>query len=680
MFRFVTLKLEKEYHRLSLWYFVSFFYGIVFYFKSPLQLSTIINNFTISFIVGIVLLLIIFFTKTEKLLLTFCSAILLFFIIGVFVGFFRISNADTKILQKPSIFDIQAKIEEIKPTNNGIQLTLSDIVILSSSHFNKKRNNYRKDGRLGEDEFSLSKVRINLKTENMREVKKGDLIKLPVQLFPLKGALLPSGYDFGLYLYLSGIQANGYGLKKPEIIDSRASSSDSYWYFLYSKIRNIRIWVYNILIKVLGPGEGNFAAAILIGETKAIDPEMANNMRSSGIAHILSVSGLHLSLVALIFFNATRFLLNCSNYLSYKINIKTISGIVSIVGSFGYLLLSGCNIAATRAFIMTVLFILSVIFEKSAYPIRSVMIAGMLILIFSPEYIMHPSFQLSFSAVLCLISGYELYIRNQKIFGDSSGVVGSIKFYLFNNIYSSFLASIVTAPFVIYHFYKFATYSVLMNLIAVPIMSFFMMPLAVISLILMPFNDSAAAVILKLLGFFIKIVTDSAAYVVSLPYSLINTGYITDDSMLVYSFGFFWICLWQTKLRYFGLVIIIVSLIMMYLTPKPDFIYDHRIKALAIKNGDGLDIYAKKRVSNFTKEYWLSWYGITKVNIFEQEINFGDQLFEIPAFKTYNPCFERLLDYRALSNSAIVLGFCQTGCCVVRLGQDPIWTLVNHGH
>lgn len=111
--------------------------------------------------------------------------------------------------------------------------------------------------------------------------------------------------------------------------------------------------------------------------------------------------------------------------------------------------------------------------ERSSYPLRSVMIAGGCILLFSPEYVLHPSFQLSFSALLCLISGYELYLRNQKLIGRSKGIFASIKLYVFSNLYSSFLGSIVTAPFVIYHFYKFATYSLLMNLLAVPLMSFF---------------------------------------------------------------------------------------------------------------------------------------------------------------------------------------------------------------
>jgi competence protein ComEC len=544
----------------------------------------------------------------------------------------------------------------------------------------------------------ISKIKVNFKAKDSEHLAIGDTIKTRVKLFPIGSSLLPGGYDFGIYMYLNEVEASGYALGAPKIITKEQVQDLGYY---YTKIQNIRKVIYHKLIEVLGKYEGNFVSAILIGETKAIDPQMAKNMRNSGIAHILSVSGLHLSLVAMIFFIVSRFLLNCSNYLSYKINIKIVAGIISIFGSFGYLLLSGSNIAATRAFIMTLIVILAIIFERSAYPLRSVMIAGMLILLMTPEYIMHPSFQLSFSAVLCLISGYEIYIRNQQIFGNSKGIFGQVKLYVFTNIYSSFLASIVTAPFVIYHFYKFASYSILMNLLAVPLMSFFMMPLAIIALLLMPFGLSELP--LEMLGFFVKIVTDSAAWIVTLPYAVINTGYITESSMLLFTFGFFWICLWQTSWRYFGLMIMLGGTIMMYFSPKADFIYDHRTHAISIKNNNNVNMYSKGKISNFTKEYLLTWYGVSESREFIYENGFEDNIFEFPGkfgllkvSLNYSRCMdadvqiiissslvcdnhELVIPYNDVTESGVVLVFCEKNGCYITLGQRPIWKVIKKG-
>ena len=480
MFTYFIKKLEQEYHHLSLWYFVFFFYGIAFYLKS-VELFNQGVSFNSCFITSSVLLYFIFsLRKKEKLIFSLFLTILFSFASGVVITHLRVTNAKTspRPISKTDVFDIEAKVLEVKPTIGGSQLILDNVVIL-----NKNDNIF-------------GKIKVSLRGESSLDFLKNDVINLRFQLFPLNSALLPGGYNFGLYMYLNGITATGFAVSSPKVIKSQSG-------YFYDKLQNIRGIIYKELIRILGTDQGNFVAAILIGETKAINKHMADNMRNSGIAHILSVSGLHLSLVAMIFFISSRFLLNCSNYLSYKINIKVAAGIISIIGSFGYLLLSGANIAATRAFIMTFFVILAIIIERSAYPLRSVMVAGTCILLFSPEYVLHPSFQLSFSAVLCLISGYELYLRNQKLIGRSKGIFASIKLYVFGNLYSSFLGSIVTAPFVIYHFYKFATYSLLMNLLAVPLMSFFMMPLAIISLVLMPFN--ACNYSLKLLGFFVKI-------------------------------------------------------------------------------------------------------------------------------------------------------------------------------
>jgi ComEC/Rec2-related protein len=525
------------------------------------------------------------------------------FIIGIAVSALRMSMVHTIPINKPMTATIQGRVDQIKPSARGMQVTLRDVEVL----------NYR----------SLNKVRINVAGKLASNITYGDEIRLKAKLFPLQKSVLPGTYDFGFYMYMSGIEASGYALTNLEILGRNES-------FFGKIVQNIRRGIYRRLIEVLEAGRGNFASAILIGETKAMPTKIATDMRNSGVAHILSVSGLHLSLVAMICFVTSRVLLNCSNYLAYRTNVKAIAAFISIIGSFFYLQISGNNIAATRAFIMTSIFIISIILGRSPYPLRSVMIAAVIILTFLPEYVLHPSFQLSFTAVLCLISGYEFYLKHQHFLGSNKGVFGATKLYIFANIYSSFLASIVTAPFVIYHFYKFANYSVIMNLIAVPLMSFFIMPLALLSIILMPF--SLDNWILKLLGWFIGITLDSADYIVSLPGAVWVTGNISGFSLLVFSFGFFWICLWQTRLRLAGIGIMLLSLIIMFLGEKPDFIYDHTLKTVGVKNKNGkLEIYTAGEFPVFTSDYWANWYGQKSTEIVRQKIAATDQSFVLPS-------------------------------------------------
>lgn len=589
--------LKQEYHHLSLWYFVSFVFGIAFFFQNHWDFS-----FSLLAITAFVVAAIAFFSYDKNLLILFSSSCLLAFVFGVGVSQLRMSTIHTNPIDKAKMAVITGRVEQIKPSARGMQVTLQNVEV----------ENYR----------SLNKVRINIASKLLADVNYGDLVRLKAKIFPLQTSVLPGTYDFGFYMYMSGIEASGFALTNIEILQQEQGA----W---RQSVQGIRRNIYNRLIDVLGSERGNFAAAILIGETKAIPKQIAENMRGSGVAHILSVSGLHLSLVAMIFFISSRMLLNCSNFFAYKTNVKTIAACISIIGSFCYLQISGNNIAATRAFIMTSIFIISIILGRSPYPLRSVMIAAFIILLFLPEYVLHPSFQLSFTAVLCLISGYEFYLKHKNFLGSHKGVIGTLKLYVFANIYSSFLASIITAPFVIYHFYKFANYAVLMNLIAVPLMSFVIMPLALLAIMFMPLGVDG--IFMKLLGLFIGVVIESADYIANLPGAIWVTGHISPMSLLIFSFGFFWICLWKTKLRFFGIAIMLASLVIMALGEKPDFIYDHNLKAVGVRDEGGkLEIYAEEEPPVFISDYWASWYGQKEIKIFKEKIIAADQDFILP--------------------------------------------------
>ncbi|WP_332252593.1 ComEC/Rec2 family competence protein [Rickettsia helvetica] len=330
-------------------------------------------------------------------------------------------------------------------------------------------------------------------------------------------------------------------------------------------------------------------------------------MRQNSISHVLCVSGLHLSLVVMIVFLTTRFLLNLSNYLAYNFNIKLISAYCSLVGSFGYLELSGMQIAATRAFITAAIFIYGIIIGRSCFPLRSLAIAAFIILLLNPEYIFHPSFQLSFIAVLSLVAGYEFYLKNSWLLGEKKGIFGAVKFYTASNIYSSFLASIITAPVVINQFFIFSTYSVPANLIVAPITSFFLMPLALLSL---PFTMIGFDnYILKLMGFFIDIIIKSSAYFNSLPAAVWYFGHITNFSILLFLFGFVWICIWKTSWRLLGLAIMAISFIFMFYSPKPELIFDANHMAVGVKDRENKLATYTDKMPAFNRTYRTNWFG-----------------------------------------------------------------------
>lgn len=577
VFSYLNKKLESEFSRLSLWYFVSFIFGITFYFSLSFEPSVIC--IVIFFITAIILLVISIIRK--KILLVFLSSILVAFVFGVIISKHRMMNTNSEAIELPIITIVTGKIESIKPTIKGISVILKNIK--------------------GKDIDKLQKVKISIPEKYKTKVSINDIIKLRVKLHPPQTMVLPNSYDFGMYSYFGQIGATGYAMSKLVVISSSNNQKKDHYIF------SVRTSIYNRLITLMGKKAGNFASAILLGETQGIDKSILKNMRQAGISHILCVSGLHLSLVAMLFFITTRFILNLSDYIAFNFNIKLISGISALISSYIYLLLTGAPVAATRAFIMSSIFIAAIIIERQPLPIRSISIASFIILSLNPEYVFHPSFQLSFIAVLSLVVGYEFYQKNKWILGESKGIFASIKFYVASNVYSSFLASIVTAPVVINQFYTFSTYSIFANLIAVPIMSFFLMPLSLIGIILMPFGvDKFIFLTVK---FFINITIDLANYFCELPGSVWYFGYITQLSLILFLLGFFWLCIWQTKWRFYGILVMVISCVLMANSPKPDLIYDPILKVVGVKNKQNkLEIYGDK-IPEFNKIYWANWFG-----------------------------------------------------------------------
>lgn len=647
MIAVLSKQLELEYTNLNLWYFVSFITGIVVYFSLVFEPS--LSSIVIFFCGSLSLL----YFRNYGIISRFLIWLVISFACGMLVSKYRVMHLQVHTIEKPVVNEVNGIIESIKPTTRGIQAVVK--------------------------QDDANRVRIHIPEKYKNGLFIGDTIKVPAKLYRPQGSILPGGYNFGFYAWFAGITAGGYALGAPLITAQARVSTDEVIY-------KIRKTVYDRLIASLGKRQGNFAAAILLGETKGIDQKLMKNMRQSGISHILCVSGLHLSLVAMIFFITIRFMLNLSDFIAFNFNIKLIAAIGSLIGSYAYLELSGMQIAATRAFIMTTIFIISIIIERSPYPLRSIAIAAVFILTLNPEYIFHPSFQLSFIAVLSLISGYEFYLKNKWLLGNSGGIFAALKFYLASNIYSSFLASIVTAPVVINQFYIFSTYSVPMNLIAVPIMSFFLMPLSIIALGLMPFGIEG--IILGVLKFFIDIIISSVESVNNLPGAVWYFGYITPLSLIIFLLGFFWICLWQTKWRLFGLGIMAVSFILMFNSPKPDFIFDVKLNAVGLKNRSGkLEIYAQK-MPTFSRQYWANWFGQKDATVLYEKsrvftvqqgktiaVNYSNRkcrIADIQINLNGSSCKakEFAIDQEILQNSGTVILFCSDKKCRVKYDNN----------
>src|SRR5690606_12649297 len=143
------------------------------------------------------------------------------------------------------------------------------------------------------------------------------------------------------------------------------------------------------------------------GERGPVSAQTLEDMRASGLVHLLSISGLHMGLLAGVVFFLVRGGLALVEPLALRWPVKKIAAVAVVLATLGYLLLSGADVPTQRAFLMTGLVLLAVLLDRSALSMRLVAWAAAAILLLTPESLISASFQMSFAAVVAMIAGYE---------------------------------------------------------------------------------------------------------------------------------------------------------------------------------------------------------------------------------------------------------------------------------
>jgi len=242
--------------------------------------------------------------------------------------------------------------------------------------------------------------------------------------------------------------------------------------------------------RVVPGSDGSIAAALITGERGEIDPDDNQAYRDSGLAHVLSISGVHLALAGLGVFWVLRALLALWPRVALTQPIKKWAATGAFLGSTFYLAVSGGGSPADRSWLMLSMMLLGVMLDRPALSMRSVALAALLILIFQPEDVVDPSFQMSFGAVIGLIALAEWQSTRRSGLPQPASRFGrawrKLRIYVFGALAVSAVATFATTPIAIYHFDRAAFYSLLANLLAEPVVAFIIMPAAAIAVILMP--------------------------------------------------------------------------------------------------------------------------------------------------------------------------------------------------
>ncbi len=438
------------------------------------------------------------------------------------------------------------------------------------------------------------------------DAKLGQCVELIGSISPLSKEVVVGGYQFDRKSYFQGLKGSGFAQSRWFITDcSKGGNTRSFLAFVY----DIRQKMVKHIKSVLPDDEAAITAAIIAGERGLITQKLNEQYRNSGLAHFLSISGLHMSMLAGLMFFLVRFVLACFPLVAVRMDTKKISAVFAIIISLIYLFISGNDIPAQRAFIMTFVVLLGVLTNRRAISMYTISLAAFLVLLISPEVLMSASFQMSFAAVLGLIAFYEkVALKVQKFLKvDGLNKWGrGVVLYILGVVISDFIASVMTLPFAIYHFNMVALYTTLGNFLAGPIIGLIIMPFVLLSMLLMPFGMDIP--FLKVVGLGIGWVNDITAFVSSLPYAGYKVLSMPDWGLLAIVIGGLWLMLWQANWRKLGWIGICVGCLSIFCTKVPDILVSSDLRVFAFKNESGELEFTSGRSGRFIKSVWKNKY------------------------------------------------------------------------
>ncbi len=318
----------------------------------------------------------------------------------------------------------------------------------------------------------------------------GQAIRLYAILNPPPAPASPGAYDFGRNAFFQrmGGVAFAVGETRPAWLPEPPAGLRR-----TMAINGLRYDLARRIVERLGPRTGGVAAAMTTGHEAWLDPAEVDRMRDSGLAHILSISGLHMAVVGGFAFFLVRLLVAAWPWLALRVSGKKVAAWGGLIAVGTYLIVSGAPPPAERAAITAAIAFLAVLVDRQAITMHALAVAALVVLAVQPEAIVTPGFQMSFAATAALVALVEAWPRRPKEISAPWPIllVQRSGAWLGAAVLASLVAGAATGPFAMQHFNRTAMYGLLANLTVAPISDFLVMPMLALGALLEPLGLGA---------------------------------------------------------------------------------------------------------------------------------------------------------------------------------------------
>lgn len=458
----------------------------------------------------------------------------------------------------------------------------------------------------GRSEAMPRSIRLLVRTEVQGDLRPGVLIRTRALLHGPRGAITPDGFNFARKAFFDGIGAEGFAAAPVEILPLQTGQEPG----LREQLERLRRGVAERIMAGQPDQSGAVAVALLVGYRHYLTEETVENFRDAGLAHLMAISGLHMGLITTAAFFLFEFLFAAFPAVALRVPPRKLAALLAWAVAFGYLLLSGMGVATVRAFIMVSIGLLAVLLDRRVLSLRNVAIAAGLILSIWPEAILSVGFQMSFGATAALVVAYERLYRSGVKLPTGKGGRSKVLNFLIMTAFTTVVAEVAVAPFALYHFQATPLVGLGANLLAVPLVSLIVMPLALLALLTMPLGFDGP--ILHAMGVVIDMVRQVAAFFGAPSFGVAHIPQQSGAFICVASGIFIFLLILRGRVAWIPALAGLLLMPFLYQGPRNDLLIDSggNIVAVYDQDADRFAISGGRR-GGFRDDAWARYWGLS---------------------------------------------------------------------
>jgi competence protein ComEC len=443
-------------------------------------------------------------------------------------------------------------------------------------------------------------LRVRLRNGDAQEIGAGDIVRVRALVRPPMPPAYPGAWDLQRDAWYSGRGGSGFALGPLQRIGEAPSNGQ------LRLVQRLREVIARHISAVVPGAAGAVSITLLTGITTGIPPPDRDAFRASGLAHLLAVAGLHIGIVMGWTLAFSRLAFAASEYASLHWPTKKLAALAALAVGGGYMVLTGMHLPIVRSSAMACLYTIAVLAGRRAISLRGLALAAMVLMLIEPQEVPGVSFQMSFSAVLALISGYEVLRPALRSLHGTGSRRRRFAAYLAALALTSALAGTASAPFAAYHFGRIQIYFVVANMVAVPLAALWVMPAGLIALLLLPFGLDWLAFVP--MGWGAEAILYVARTTAAWPAATFDVPHMPPWGLAVTGLGVAWLGLWRSRLRLIGVPVIVLGLVSPLLLRPPDLMVSADGRLIGVRVQDTVYLQLASGASKFTRDAWLQYW------------------------------------------------------------------------